>query len=130
MDIFAFVSEIRTIKLDEIVLRRGRMMEGVNLIKIYCKQICECHNVFPLYNPLYSNKNSDFYLLQVSSSLAGSSDLSFVPGMKALSGTRPVISKRQIQFHVFFFYFFYSCAGWGYIVAFTRVLIMYQIYCT
>jgi hypothetical protein len=24
------------------------MMEGVNLIKIYCKYICKCHNVSPV----------------------------------------------------------------------------------
>jgi hypothetical protein len=23
---------------------------GVNLIKIYCKHICRCHNVYSLYN--------------------------------------------------------------------------------
>jgi hypothetical protein len=28
----------------------GRMIEGVNLIKIYCKHICEYHNEIPLYN--------------------------------------------------------------------------------
>jgi hypothetical protein len=28
------------------------------------------------------------------------------------------------------FYFFYCCTGWGYIVAFTKVLTMYQIYHT
>jgi hypothetical protein len=34
----------RTLKLTEIVLRRGRENEeGVNLIKIYCKYICTCH---------------------------------------------------------------------------------------
>jgi hypothetical protein len=26
------------------------MMKGVNLIKIYCKHICKCHNVSALYN--------------------------------------------------------------------------------
>jgi hypothetical protein len=30
----------------------------------------------------------------------------------------------------FCFSFFYFCAGWGYIVAFTKVLTMYQIYHT
>jgi hypothetical protein len=25
------------------------MIEGVNLIKIYCKHICKCHNESPLY---------------------------------------------------------------------------------
>jgi hypothetical protein len=25
-------------------------MEGVNLIKIYCKYICKYHNIFPLHN--------------------------------------------------------------------------------
>jgi hypothetical protein len=39
----------------EIVLRKGekeweRMMEGVNLVKIHYKHICECHNETPLYN--------------------------------------------------------------------------------
>jgi hypothetical protein len=35
-----------------IVLKRegGRMMEGMNLIKIYRKHTCEFHNVYPLYN--------------------------------------------------------------------------------
>jgi hypothetical protein len=41
---FAFVYENRTIKEEE-----GRGMRekdgGVNLIKIYCKHICKCHNV-------------------------------------------------------------------------------------
>jgi hypothetical protein len=30
----------------------------------------------------------------------------------------------------YFFFFFYCCAGWGYTVAFSNVLIMYQIYHT
>jgi hypothetical protein len=32
------------------------------------------------------------------------------------------------QFIFFSFSFFYCCAGWGYIVAFTKVLTIYQIY--
>jgi hypothetical protein len=47
--------ETRTMKLVEIVLRgrAGKMREndgGVNLIKIYCKNIYKCHNVSPPYN--------------------------------------------------------------------------------
>jgi hypothetical protein len=47
-----FVYENRTMKLVETILSRGekgdeRMMEGVNLIKTYCKHICKCHNVSP-----------------------------------------------------------------------------------
>jgi hypothetical protein len=44
---FVLIYENRSIKLAEIILRRekgrwGRMMEGVNVIKIHCKHICEC----------------------------------------------------------------------------------------
>jgi hypothetical protein len=44
------IYENRRMKPVEIVLRRGkrgrgRMMERVNLIKIYCKHICRYHNV-------------------------------------------------------------------------------------
>jgi hypothetical protein len=47
--------ETRTMKLVEIILRgrAGKMREndgGVNLIKIYCKNIYKCHNVSPPYN--------------------------------------------------------------------------------
>jgi hypothetical protein len=48
-----YMYENRTVKPVEIVLRWGegwgRMMRGVNLIKIHCKHICKCHNVY-LYN--------------------------------------------------------------------------------
>jgi hypothetical protein len=49
---FVFVYENRTQKLVEIILRRweeglGKTMEGMNLIKIYCKHICKSHNVSP-----------------------------------------------------------------------------------
>jgi hypothetical protein len=47
--IFLFIYENRRMKSIEIVLRRGRGTTnndgGVNLIKIYCKHICKCHNV-------------------------------------------------------------------------------------
>jgi hypothetical protein len=48
--------ENRITKPVEIVLRRGkggkgRTIEGrVNLIKIYSKHICKCHNVYSLYS--------------------------------------------------------------------------------
>jgi hypothetical protein len=49
-----FTYEHRTRKSVEIVLRRGgrggERMEGVNLVKIYCKHICKYHNVSLLYN--------------------------------------------------------------------------------
>jgi hypothetical protein len=32
-------------------------MEGVNLIKIYCKHICKCHSASPLYNYYMLIKN-------------------------------------------------------------------------
>jgi hypothetical protein len=43
-DVLYIIYERRTMKSVEIILRRievgrGRMMEGVNLIKIYCKHI-------------------------------------------------------------------------------------------
>jgi methylphosphotriester-DNA--protein-cysteine methyltransferase len=49
---FVSIYENRRMKSVEIVLRReeggrGRMMEGVNLTKIYCKHICKYHNVSP-----------------------------------------------------------------------------------
>jgi hypothetical protein len=49
---FAYVYENRTMKPVEIVLRSreggsGRMMEEINLIKIYHKHICKCHNESP-----------------------------------------------------------------------------------
>jgi hypothetical protein len=31
-------------------------MEGVNLIKVYCKHICKCHNVSPV-QLLHANKS-------------------------------------------------------------------------
>jgi hypothetical protein len=42
---------------------------------------------------------------------------------------------KYMIYHSFFIQtehilFFYCCAGWGYIVAFTKVLTIYQIYCT
>jgi hypothetical protein len=45
-DVLYIIYERRTMKSVEIILRRievgrGRMMEGVNLIKIYCKHICK-----------------------------------------------------------------------------------------
>jgi hypothetical protein len=53
VDVFCFIYENRKMKLVEIVLRREegktrRTMEGVNLIKIYCKHICKYHNVSPV----------------------------------------------------------------------------------
>jgi hypothetical protein len=47
---FVFIYENRRVKPVEIVLKNrggGRMMEEVNLIKIYSKHICKCHNLFP-----------------------------------------------------------------------------------
>jgi hypothetical protein len=45
---FGFIDENRRMKPVEIVLGRegegGRTMEGVNVIKIYCKHICKYHN--------------------------------------------------------------------------------------
>jgi hypothetical protein len=29
-----------------------KMMEGLNLTKIYCKHLCKCHSVSPLYNKI------------------------------------------------------------------------------
>jgi hypothetical protein len=60
VDVFCFIYENRKMKLVEIVLRREegktrRTMEGVNLIKIYCKHICKYHNVSPV-QLLYANK--------------------------------------------------------------------------
>jgi hypothetical protein len=52
---FIYLYGTRMMKPDEIVLRSGekgrrRMMEVVNLIKIYFKHICRCHNEITLYN--------------------------------------------------------------------------------
>jgi hypothetical protein len=49
---FVFIYGNRILKPIEIVLRRvgekrGRMMEGVNLTKIYYKHICKYHNISP-----------------------------------------------------------------------------------
>jgi hypothetical protein len=50
---FVNVYENRIMKPVEIFLRRlmeggwGRMMESVNLIKIYCKHISKCHSESP-----------------------------------------------------------------------------------
>jgi hypothetical protein len=52
---FVFMYENRRKKPVEIILRRGRMMEGVNLTKIYCKHICKYHNASPV-QMLYANK--------------------------------------------------------------------------
>jgi hypothetical protein len=38
--------------------------------------------------------------------------------------------ENYLHNHLQFFIFFYCCAGWGYIVAFTKVLTMYQIHHT
>jgi hypothetical protein len=42
--------ESRRMKPDEIVLRRGggRIMEGVNITKIYCQHIYKYHSVSPI----------------------------------------------------------------------------------
>jgi hypothetical protein len=47
---FVSIYENGRMKPVEIVLRsggeeRGRMMEGINLTMIYCKDICNCYNV-------------------------------------------------------------------------------------
>jgi hypothetical protein len=49
---FASIYENRRMKPVEIVVRRGernweKMMEEVNLTKIYCKHIWKYHDVFP-----------------------------------------------------------------------------------
>jgi hypothetical protein len=48
---FIFICENKTMKPVEMVLRGKeeweRMMEGVNLIKVYCKHIYRCHNITP-----------------------------------------------------------------------------------
>jgi deoxyadenosine/deoxycytidine kinase len=44
---FVFIYENRRMKTVEIVLRRGRTMEGINPNKIYFKHICKYYNVFP-----------------------------------------------------------------------------------
>jgi hypothetical protein len=59
---FAYMYEYRIIKAPEIVLRRRRKEMkkndgGVNIIKIHCKHICKCHNVFPAIQLIYGNKN-------------------------------------------------------------------------
>jgi hypothetical protein len=36
------------------------MMEGVNLIKIYCKHICKGHSVSPYYNYYMQKKREPF----------------------------------------------------------------------
>jgi hypothetical protein len=58
---FLYLHENRTMKPVEIVLKRGaggwgKILEGVNLIKIYCKHICKCHNE-PHVQLIYANKN-------------------------------------------------------------------------
>jgi hypothetical protein len=43
-----YVNENRTMKPTEIFLRSGEVLRendgGMNLINIYCKHICKCHN--------------------------------------------------------------------------------------
>jgi hypothetical protein len=56
---FVFIYGNRIVKSVEIVLRRHgegmRENDGVvNLIKIYCKHLCKCHNVVPC-TALYAN---------------------------------------------------------------------------
>jgi hypothetical protein len=55
--------ENRTMKPVEIVLRRGKREirendVGVNLIKVYCKHICKCHDVPSPVQLLYANKKA------------------------------------------------------------------------
>jgi hypothetical protein len=55
VDTFCIMYEDRKMKPIEVVLRRGKgwwgwTMEQMKLIKIYCKHICKCHNISPLYN--------------------------------------------------------------------------------
>jgi hypothetical protein len=50
---YYILMKIEKLRLVETILRmeeRGyrRMMEGINLTKIYCKHFCECHNVLPV----------------------------------------------------------------------------------
>jgi hypothetical protein len=66
---FAMCTKTEQWKL-EIVLRRGeggwgRMMEGVNLIKIHYKHMCKCHNETPLYNYMLKKNPCFLYLLSI-----------------------------------------------------------------
>jgi hypothetical protein len=67
---FVYVYENRIMKPAENFLRRGKgwegIMEGVNLIKIYCKHLCKCHSVS--LQLMYANKklmNPWWFCLQV-----------------------------------------------------------------
>jgi hypothetical protein len=58
VDVLASICENRRVKPVEIVLRRRqggrrRMMGGGTLTKIYCKYICEYHNVSPCAAIIY-----------------------------------------------------------------------------
>jgi hypothetical protein len=41
-----------------------------------------------------------------------------------------VVAYEDSEFKILFFFFYYCFAGWGYIVTFTKVLTIYQIYHT
>jgi hypothetical protein len=49
---FIYLHENKTMKLVENFSEGGkglgRMMDGLNLTKVYCKHICKCHNGSPL----------------------------------------------------------------------------------
>jgi small nuclear ribonucleoprotein (snRNP)-like protein len=47
---FVDVYENRKMKPVTIILRNGRMMEGMNIIMVYCKHISKCYNETPQYN--------------------------------------------------------------------------------
>jgi small nuclear ribonucleoprotein (snRNP)-like protein len=47
---FVDVYENRKMKPVTIILRNGRMMEGMNIIMVYCKDISKCYNETPQYN--------------------------------------------------------------------------------
>jgi hypothetical protein len=56
-----YLYENRTVKSIEIILRSGeegwgKIMEGVNLINIYYKHMCKCHNETSV-QLIYNNKN-------------------------------------------------------------------------
>jgi hypothetical protein len=59
---FIYLCENRTMKPFKIILRRGeegwgKIMEGLNLIKVYFKHIWKCHNETPHILIIYANKN-------------------------------------------------------------------------
>jgi hypothetical protein len=53
---FTYLYENRTMKSPKLFLK-GRMVEGVNLIKVHCKHLYKCHNETPMYNSYMLTKS-------------------------------------------------------------------------